>query len=671
MGQTDLMTINTLRLSNFASYLEGEIDLSDRITIILGKENGSGKTTIAEAICRLLTGKYISKVSDSDKVRHGASGYMLECEGEFCNVPLSISLSHKSKRSTLLINYGNETFRDSDAVNFLSSIVTYDEFKTLVYLHGSTIDEFITKTPQTRSKIIDKMIGIENITTVIDALKTSPIRSEISDIRDKISKKQAEREILLNIIDKSKIREELEAKLSEETERLRQLESILSDLRNEESELREKIVKVRKIIQKRRKLIGQIDHIADLISRNEARRDQLKEELKRINENLTSYSNGKNAVEVLREITKEIEKITEKISDTFIDDAVTEIRSEIIEKKNDVCPVCLSPLSEETIMHIKKMADENDSIKSYRERLITLRKKKSDILSVIREKKLIMGDIKRYTSEISKLKEKKTLLESELEKYTYDENIESQLRDIIQKREKTEFAKAEVERHINGMREQLSRMRPEEEITAAIEEIEEELSMLNERLSLYTYKLDKVTLYKNGLKTILSDMRAKTLEMLNPKIEEWMEIFVQSTEQNIMPLSVRLNAVEKVTQKMHSVFYEIIPSRYGFPISYESLSSGERALCAVAIILAIEDISFHKLDFIILDEIHTSGMDDRALKIILDVLSAISDKIKIIFIERREEVVNALVESARRRNVPYTLYDVKSVDGISVATKRQ
>jgi exonuclease SbcC len=64
------MKIKSIELKNFLVHEDSVVDFVDGINIITG-QNGSGKSSIVEAICYSLFGKAIYQGSGEHLIRHG------------------------------------------------------------------------------------------------------------------------------------------------------------------------------------------------------------------------------------------------------------------------------------------------------------------------------------------------------------------------------------------------------------------------------------------------------------------------------------------------------------------------------------------------------------------------------------------------------------------------
>ena len=71
------MRLNQLVLRNFRSYVDCEIDFTDRVNLIVG-ENAQGKTTLLEAIYFLSTAKSHRTYPDNELIRHNESWFYLK-----------------------------------------------------------------------------------------------------------------------------------------------------------------------------------------------------------------------------------------------------------------------------------------------------------------------------------------------------------------------------------------------------------------------------------------------------------------------------------------------------------------------------------------------------------------------------------------------------------------
>lgn len=71
------MYIHHLVIKNFRNYVEGEIDFTQGLNLLVG-DNGSGKTNLLEAIHYLSYGKPIRTAKEADLVRFSANEFFLE-----------------------------------------------------------------------------------------------------------------------------------------------------------------------------------------------------------------------------------------------------------------------------------------------------------------------------------------------------------------------------------------------------------------------------------------------------------------------------------------------------------------------------------------------------------------------------------------------------------------
>jgi chromosome segregation ATPase len=261
-----------------------------------------------------------------------------------------------------------------------------------------------------------------------------------------------------------------------------------------------------------------------------------------------------------------------------------------------------------------------------------------------------------------------SLLEEEKNLFTIEEFDDSQFEQMRTEKLIKDGQIKEIEDQIHNLELKLGETNEYESRSDLLSIIDLEINDIRKESRLLNHKFTKVKEYREGLKNILTNVRSEMVQVINPIVQRWIQTFIQS-ESEIPYLSYELNVLEKTTEKTHSVKYEDNAKRYGVPMSFNNLSTGQRAICSLALIFAIEEVSLHKIDLMIFDEIHTSGIDDHGLAEILEILVNLTSQTRIMFIERREDVINYLKDDANEKNVPYAMYNIKSIDGISHATK--
>jgi len=166
------MRINKLKLINFKSFTEKEFDFGD-INLISGR-NGSGKTTIKEAIFFCLYNKTpMGSSSDTSKyIKNGEAHCVVELELEIDNKPYLIKRQRSEKNTVLRLLDGSQSEEDSVVTQRDMDFILppFDLFQNVfnvryfMSLPDKNKREFILKNTKDVDKksIFDKLIGKES-----------------------------------------------------------------------------------------------------------------------------------------------------------------------------------------------------------------------------------------------------------------------------------------------------------------------------------------------------------------------------------------------------------------------------------------------------------------------------------------------------------------------------
>ena len=86
--------------------------------------------------------------------------------------------------------------QDDEAEKALANILglTAEDFYNGVYLHQEAIRELVSGDPSTRSRMIDKLLGLYRLNELIDALPIKTIKRKIKTISDHLNQLREEEE---------------------------------------------------------------------------------------------------------------------------------------------------------------------------------------------------------------------------------------------------------------------------------------------------------------------------------------------------------------------------------------------------------------------------------------------------------------------------------------------
>lgn len=158
------MKIKSIELKNFLVHEYSLINFVDGINIITG-QNGSGKSSIIEAICFCLFGKPIYHNKKEDLIRYGQRDFLVKMIMN--NNQRDFIIERRS--STFSTNlYGINSPNLLKAYLLKNFNINYRRYISTLLIKQKSIDEFIRATPRERMKEFEKIIGIDILKKIID-----------------------------------------------------------------------------------------------------------------------------------------------------------------------------------------------------------------------------------------------------------------------------------------------------------------------------------------------------------------------------------------------------------------------------------------------------------------------------------------------------------------------
>lgn len=289
------MKIKSVKLNNFLVHSLTKIEFSDGINIITG-ENGSGKSSIVQAIYYSLFGEALYYSRSSEFLRFGERDFLVELE----TTDLTIRRTMKTF-STNLHGYDSPTKLKEYLLRKYN--ITPRRYENTLLVKQRSIDSFILMTPRERFKRFEKIVGVDII---------KKIRDESKKIADEFRKHMQ----ISNYEELIKRDEELLQKKREVEKRNEEIKKQLNLINNAIQSLKEKKVKIEYLIR----CIQEIDNISK-------KEDELKELEKFMRDNQETYNkyleferlyelaikvkNSKESIDILTKRLEEIEKYKE------------------------------------------------------------------------------------------------------------------------------------------------------------------------------------------------------------------------------------------------------------------------------------------------------------------------------------------------------------------------
>ena len=154
------MRINKVKLSNFAQHKNLEVDISENIVGIIGR-NGSGKSNFAASISMAITGEF-GKKKKKDLITFGQKTGSIYVEGNIKNKEFIVDRSLDSNSTTL--SYNSEVFDGADTVNdkFLELLDCDKSFlPNMVFVSQTDILGILFGRQAERNKMLQKFFGLE------------------------------------------------------------------------------------------------------------------------------------------------------------------------------------------------------------------------------------------------------------------------------------------------------------------------------------------------------------------------------------------------------------------------------------------------------------------------------------------------------------------------------
>ncbi|MCX6154012.1 MAG: DNA replication and repair protein RecF [Candidatus Kapabacteria bacterium] len=156
------MNITKIIINNFRNHDHSEIQLSDGINVFVGK-NGSGKTSILEAITVLSLSKSFLPVSDSSLIQAQLNFYRIEL-----NAKNSLDSDYKVKivyerggRKQISSTYG-ENLNPKDIIGEVPIVVLSPDYKAITFGSPEDRREFLDKILSQSSRLyIDHILNLK------------------------------------------------------------------------------------------------------------------------------------------------------------------------------------------------------------------------------------------------------------------------------------------------------------------------------------------------------------------------------------------------------------------------------------------------------------------------------------------------------------------------------
>jgi exonuclease SbcC len=685
------MILKNLTLINFRKFKNATIEFPDGITGIVGL-NGSGKSTIFEAIAWVLYGPVAARTSADQIKRNGT------LPSDPCRVELEFVFDENNYR----------IIREMSGKNFLASATVTINGK-IAATSAETVSKFIQKklgmdfksfftsifAKQKELNTLSSMIASERRPLILKMLGIDPLDEIIKDIKsDKKEKDLIIERLSRNLIDednKDKINiyansikdfkeqqkviknsiKDLKEKIQIIKEELKSLDNIYLSKKKEYEEInnqKERLIEKKLIFENKQKIQIEINNLNKKIKERHKHILKEKEKLKNfLNLDKHIDSNENFLLKNNNDIEESVKKIEQKntLKDQIKRDLL-DVESKWINIKKlgaeAKCPTCERILSDQYRFLLKKFETDKKKLKkeieshikdikneqNEKDKLIrkkqALQKKRNYLFTQLREKERIDATILNITTELKREKDELQNKKIEVEKIgivTFDvkefDSIKSKV-DSLYKKFQSSFDTYNREKDLlSELHLELEKKESDKKlIVKEIQNLNEKITKL-EGLKKQIKNEKKTAYYLAMLTEIMASFRTHLISRIRPTLSSYSsDYFEQLTNGKYTELELDDN-------------YNLLIYDNGTAYSIERYSGGEEDLANLCLRLAISEVITERaggvFNFIILDEIFGS-QDMYRRQNIMKSLKGLSSKFRQIFLITHIDEIKNYMENA-------------------------
>ena len=694
----------SLKLSNFTSYGENvpELDFTKFHLAAISGQNGAGKSSLLDAITWCVWGWSRAGDNADQLVRLGATDMQVEFSFDLDGHQFTVKRSRTTKHggtSALEFWSGSHNLTEGTIKATQQKIIdtlhlTFETFTNSSFLRQGHADEFTTKGPTDRKRILADILGLahydileekarEKVKEAENKLKLLEyqlleIEAELSqkeqsqDKKVAAEKKITEVEIKITVLEKElKILESQKANLAATSEQQAKLKQTLVEL---QTELNEILTQGKQRAEKIKSLEKDLEELPGF--------DEKLKELKKLEKEKEDYSAlSQKKLELKNKLSQVKSALALKNKDQeTLENKLNEIKShlEALIKESAKCPTCGQDINinqkekvkNEYITEQKKLTATLNEIKTTDE--------EKEILKLQIEIDSLKLDAHKYQqiihsiNELSTLQEKREKLIAAAATLESEKKVVQELRGLFQNK-KSQIEKLEkevkklpnlisdlnnLETQANQKESELNTLRTEEkearnllgQATELISRAEQMEKLSKQKLEeKATFQKEKEAFEELSLAFGKKGIQAMIIETAIPEIEDEANNLLEKLTEGRMKVAFitqkeTKTKVETAEGKMHALVetLDIIISDEMGERPYELYSGGEAFRVNFAIRIALSKLLTRragaKLQFLIIDEgFGTQDVEGRSR--VVEVLDTIkNDFEKILIITHLEEL---------------------------------
>jgi DNA repair protein SbcC/Rad50 len=651
--------IKDIQLKDFIAHRDTKLEFCKGITIFVG-HNGSGKSSIIDAITFALFGEHTRGKSKRNLVRRGANQSMVQMHftlnsREFQIVRGLNGAGAQSFSQLTLVSDGdsivNKVIAGGERKQFGESTkkevenvlgLDYDKMRVAAVVQQGELVKIVEAQPKEFKELLNGLIGIDRLDSAYETM-----RQVISEFRERLRDETGYTDEEIPKVEKL---------IDEKEQGLKQTESLLAEYEDEKRLLEDKIRQLEKELESLEPMSHQAKELQNkerqLIRYVNEKRSQIDGEISRMDKVVKDVRaslqilKDKDEVDMrLRMVKAEVEEVELQMQENegmagklrgFL-----ECASKIKITDDGKCPVCSSAVSGiNQMFDVKHIQAEISKIISEKSKLqvtkVNLKKEETQLndanKKIAAAEKLLSSNSIQSAADVEKIEADLAKKRGDLAKLPKEIlKIENPMHLAID-----EISKALAE-EIATTRENIRNFSPANYNNAKEEKsgVTRKLEDANRKIGAYQHAIEAARKEMDSAKQAMGQLRqasefAKTLDkirsvifnrdgMVGMSLRSWaLEVISRKASEYASLFNIGISRIE-LAEKAR----EIAIMCYGRQgeIDMDSLSGGEKVAVALALRLGIAYMmGSNKLDFVILDE-PTTHLDEERRKALVRIIS--------------------------------------------------
>jgi len=398
------MKLTRLKLHNYKSYADCELNLADIGACSIIGGNGAGKSTITEAIIWVLYGS--AKTGNKDVVRSGSDRCYVELDMEIDGKLYQVEREYDEGKMGLSLKVDGKSVAQGS--KNLATIMTKaigaskELLQESVVIPQGQLNSFIKATPSQRRDLVASILGLDKYGAAWETAKES-----LKEMTIAVSSRNGTIEAIEGQIRGMPSHAELDANVAATTEEMNKLGDTIGELTKQQ----ERILAEDKVT---RETCNNLDAtIKTLTSKIANAEVQFSTQIEKIESDIRVCDNRVTTIENLRSMLPSFELRLKEANDALVEmarvheeivttnRAIEDCRKRIavVKAGKDVCPVCGTPINPTKWQDIIKSIE--DEMRAFMEKLSKIPKAEPN------------GQPEYIAKEISETKEKIAKLEGQ------------------------------------------------------------------------------------------------------------------------------------------------------------------------------------------------------------------------------------------------------------------